>query len=196
MLKFYHIVILATLLSTTLLSNVTEEATTRLDDELNIFLCLWMSLIETVICTLYLLFKIDLQSLWVFVQFSLNWLWKVVVVVVVGCWTLRLRLESELDNVISVVLTLILLSPPYLDAEEIKDYKQKLSYLWLAQSGVGVVGTVLNSFVLWIFWKERQSLNTSINTMTRLFSNLMKYLLGLRPDYWNKGISGIVYYRK
>ena len=104
-------------------------------------------------------------------------------VVVVRCWTLRLRLESELDNVILVVLTLVLLSPPYLDAEEIKDYKQKLSYLWLAQSGVGVVGTVLNSFVLWIFWKERQSLNTSINTMTRLFSNLMKYLLGLRPDY-------------
>ena len=58
-------------------------------------------------------------------------------------------------------------SPPYLEVEEIKNYKQKLSYFWLAQSGVGIAGTVLNSFVLWIFWKERQSLNTSINTMTR-----------------------------
>ena len=58
-------------------------------------------------------------------------------------------------------------SPPYQEAEEIKKYKRKLSFYWMAQSGVGIAGTILNTFVLWIFYKERQSLNTSINTMTR-----------------------------
>ena len=46
----------------------------------------------------------------------------------------------------------------------------------MAQSGVGIMGTVLNSFVLWIFWKERQSLNTSINTMTRLKFRMFGFL--------------------
>ena len=31
---------------------------------------------------------------------------------------------------------------------------------------MGFVGTILNGFVLKTFWMERQSLNTSINTMT------------------------------
>ena len=104
MLKIYQFAILATLLSSTMLSNVTDETTIRQD--------------------------------------------------IRHCVTIWTELWFPL-------------SPPYLETEEIRIYKQKLSYFWMAQSGVGIAGTVLNSFVLWIFWKERQSLNTSINTMTR-----------------------------
>ena len=82
-------------------------------------------------------------------------------------------------------LPLILFSPLYLENGQLQNYKRKLSYFWIIQSGVGVAGTVLNSFVLWIFYKERQGLNTSINTMTRCsFSSNI---------YVNKHISIISY---
>ena len=43
--------------------------------------------------------------------------------------------------------------------------KHKLSYYWLLQSFIGLIGTILNSFVLNIFVKEKRSLATSVNFM-------------------------------
>lgn len=54
--------------------------------------------------------------------------------------------------------------PEYLDTKEGKK-NHPYSSLWLGWSMVGLIGGVLNSFVLFIFWKERQSLNSSVNTM-------------------------------
>ena len=49
------------------------------------------------------------------------------------------------------------------------DEKQnnRLIHVWLGQSVMGIVGTILNSSVLYIFYSERQSLLTSVNAMTR-----------------------------
>ena len=55
------------------------------------------------------------------------------------------------------------LSPSYLDNPEVK--RHPYSFIWLCWSIVGLIGTGLNSFVLFTFWKERQSLNTTVNTM-------------------------------
>ena len=55
----------------------------------------------------------------------------------------------------------VLFSPRYFETEGGHPYR----YLWLCQSFVGLIGTGLNSFVLSIFWTERQSLNTTINAM-------------------------------
>ena len=68
--------------------------------------------------------------------------------------------------------------------------RHKISYMWLVQGGLGLVGAsdtiatlqiadyvnvnvilqvgmALNSFVLYVFYNDRQHLNTSVNTMTR-----------------------------
>ena len=54
-------------------------------------------------------------------------------------------------------------SPRHLNTPEVKSHPY--SYLWLGWSLMGLIGTGLNSFVLSIFWTERQSLNTTVNTM-------------------------------
>ena len=46
-----------------------------------------------------------------------------------------------------------------------KKKKHKLAKFWLMQSVMGLVGTFLNSFHLFIFYKERKSLWTSVNAM-------------------------------
>ena len=52
------------------------------------------------------------------------------------------------------------------DNEE-DDRDNRLVHLWLGQSVMGIMGSVLNSFVLYTFYTERQSLHTSVNAMTR-----------------------------
>ena len=47
-----------------------------------------------------------------------------------------------------------------------KDRRHPLSYLWICESVMGFVGTILNGFVLKTFWIKRHTLNTSINAMT------------------------------
>ena len=44
-------------------------------------------------------------------------------------------------------------------------YSTGLAPLWLVQSGVGVVGTCLNVFILLLFYKERTSLLPAVNIM-------------------------------
>ena len=43
--------------------------------------------------------------------------------------------------------------------------RRRLAPLWLLQSGVGMVGSGLNTFILFIFYQERTSLLPSVNTM-------------------------------
>ena len=43
--------------------------------------------------------------------------------------------------------------------------RRRLAPLWLLQSGVGLVGSGLNTFILFIFYQERTSLLPSVNTM-------------------------------
>ena len=43
--------------------------------------------------------------------------------------------------------------------------RRRLAPLWLLQSGVGLVGAGLNTFILFIFYQERTSLLPSVNTM-------------------------------
>ena len=43
--------------------------------------------------------------------------------------------------------------------------RHKFSHLWLVQSGVGIVGTLLNGIVLQFFYKEGKSLISSVNAM-------------------------------
>ena len=48
--------------------------------------------------------------------------------------------------------------------EELRS-EHKLYYLWPLLSAFGMVGTVLNSYVLFVFYSERHSLVTSVNAM-------------------------------
>lgn len=49
---------------------------------------------------------------------------------------------------------------------DIKREGHPLSRNWLLLSLLGILGTILNSFVLRVFYKNRNALQTSINTMT------------------------------
>ena len=40
-----------------------------------------------------------------------------------------------------------------------------LSYVWILQSGVSLVGTILNTISLYIFYRERHLLWSSVNAM-------------------------------
>ena len=42
-----------------------------------------------------------------------------------------------------------------------------LSSFWIFQSGVGVLGTILNTLIIIMFHKERHLLTSSVNTMIR-----------------------------
>ena len=39
------------------------------------------------------------------------------------------------------------------------------TYLWPIQSGIGVIGTVFNGLLLYVFIQERESLTTSVNVL-------------------------------
>ena len=43
--------------------------------------------------------------------------------------------------------------------------KNKFSHLWLVQSGVGIIGMLMNGVVLQFFYRERKSLISSVNAM-------------------------------
>ena len=43
--------------------------------------------------------------------------------------------------------------------------KYKFSHLWLVQSGVGVIGMLMNGGVLHFFYNERKALFSSVNSM-------------------------------
>ena len=43
--------------------------------------------------------------------------------------------------------------------------KAKFSHLWLVQSGVGIIGMLMNGVVLHFFYNQRKSLVSSVNAM-------------------------------
>ena len=45
------------------------------------------------------------------------------------------------------------------------DSEDSLQKIWIANSMIGVVGIILNSLVLFIFFQERTKLVTSVNAM-------------------------------
>ena len=51
------------------------------------------------------------------------------------------------------------------EAEDVNRANHPLARFWKINSGLGIVGTVLNSFVLYIFYIERHSMVTSVNAM-------------------------------
>lgn len=47
-----------------------------------------------------------------------------------------------------------------------------LDALWPLQSLIGILGTILNSFLAYVFYHERQALSTSVNMMIVLVKAL------------------------
>ena len=45
--------------------------------------------------------------------------------------------------------------------------RHRFAFMWLVESMIGMIGMILNCYVLHIFYSERQYLHTSVNAMTR-----------------------------
>ena len=82
--------------------------------------------------------------------------------------------------------------------EELRS-EHKLYYLWPLLSAFGMVGTVLNSYVLFVFYSGRHSLVTSVNAMIGYIKGLKMnsfWVSSSFDSYFNKLFASIKWIKK